>query len=343
MRGLYSLATLIRSTNNRNFQNPVVTLSLRRFSVASDESSIAAFYLREKCGLSANSALLAAKHARFHTSDRADKVFSFFTDLGFSSYQLSRLIRAFPQFLLYPDPSKVLTPKIEFFLSKGISSTDFARVVCMHPRILNGSLKDTIIPHFNYFKSLLGSDDAVIYTFKRYPDILVSKPESYVEPNIIILRQFGVPESRIMFFLSRKPRSFNTKPDKFSGVVEEVRKMGCDPLKLSFVMAVGVKLSISKSTWEKINMVMDMLVNKLGWSSSTIAKFPVIIALSLKKRIIPRYEVIRVLLSKGLIGNSVVKSKLLIYKESSFLEKFVVRYEKEVPELLKLYQKHMSV
>ncbi|KAM7259517.1 hypothetical protein ACFE04_015258 [Oxalis oulophora] len=374
MRGLFSLTSFYRVTNTRN--PVVVTLSLRRFSAVSDENSLAgASYLRDKCGLSADSALLAAKHSKFQNSERADEVLSFFRNIGFSNSQLSRLVRALPVLLAYPDPLNIFKPKIDFLLSKGISSANLIKGLTVNPLILSVSLKHTITPHFNYFQTLLGSDYAAINIFTRYPDILIHKPQSYVEPNMTTLRQVGVPESRILTLLCEQPRVLITKPDRFKSVVEEVRSIGVIPKKFSFIMAVNVKISISKSTWEKklgifrkwgwsdedilqafmrfplflkisedkVNSGMDIFVNKLGWEPSKIAKFPCLLGYSLMKRNVPRSEVIGVLLTKGLINKSAVTYKVFSDTEIMFLQKFVNPYQNEVPELLKLYQKYVGV
>lgn len=85
--------------------------------------------------------------------------------------------------------------------------------------------------------------------------------------------------------------------------------------------------------------VMDFYVNTMGWESSRIARRPKFVSLSLEKRIVPRCSVVQVLLSKGLIDKKHLGlATLLESTESSFLEKFVIRYNEQAPELLKLYQ-----
>uniref|UniRef100_A0A2N9J152 Uncharacterized protein n=1 Tax=Fagus sylvatica TaxID=28930 RepID=A0A2N9J152_FAGSY len=107
--------------------------------------------------------------------------------------------------------------------------------------------------------------------------------------------------------------------------------MGFNPSKLTFVLAVLALWGLNKSMWErrvnaykrwglseeeilvafrkspwciiasedKIMQVMDFFVNKMGFEASLIVKRPVLLTLSLEKRMIPRGSVIEVLLSKG--------------------------------------------
>ncbi|XP_059654514.1 uncharacterized protein LOC132301263 [Cornus florida] len=163
------------------------------------------------------------------------------------------------------------------------------------------------------------------------------------------------------------------KPDRFNEVVEDVKKMGFNPSKFQFVVAVEALISLSKLTWkrkmevyerwgwseeetvsafvrcpacmkkseENIMAKLNFYVNTMGWESSPIAHVPELMLLSLDKRIIPRCLVFQILLSKGLIKKLVSAGKLLRSKESLFLEKIVNCYE-EAPQL-KLYQEKLDL
>ncbi|KAJ0039120.1 hypothetical protein Pint_22188 [Pistacia integerrima] len=151
--------------------------------------------------------------------------------------------------------------------------------------------------------------------------------------------------------------------------------MGISPLKIQFVLAVVAKRIMSKSLWErkldvyktwgwsdkevlaafskcpwcmiasvdKITAAMDFFVNKMGWDSSIISVRPVLITMSLEKRLIPRAAVIQFLLSKGLI-NKKINSLTYMFEcpENTFLQKSVNSYD-EAPQLLKLYQEKLNL
>ena len=74
-----------------------------------------------------------------------------------------------------------------------------------------------------------------------------------------------------------------------------------------------------------------------------MAKYPTIFGLSLKKRVVPRCSVFQVLLSKGLVNKEVSLNVLLVTSDKKFLQKFVVPYEEEAPELLKLYKQKLDL
>ncbi|CAL5415677.1 unnamed protein product [Camellia sinensis] len=126
------------------------------------------------------------------------------------------------------------------------------------------------------------------------------------------------------------PRAFNSTSDRFRKIVNEVNKMGFNPSKLNFVLAVHAFKSMSKSTWgkkvevyrkwglseddilvsfgkypwcmiaseHKIMRVMDFFVNKMGWESSLVARSPWFISMSFEKRIVPRCAIYQVLCRK---------------------------------------------
>ncbi|RZC82431.1 hypothetical protein C5167_045223 [Papaver somniferum] len=162
---------------------------------------------------------------------------------------------------------------------------------------------------------------------------------------------------------------FTTRTGKFNEIVEKIKGMGIHPFKCNFLGAIQAFTALSNSNWElkmdlyrrfglsedeihnafkihpqcmltsvkKITSIMDYLVNQMGYSSSYVAKYPCIFCYSLEKRIIPRCSVYKLLTCKGLIKNQFSLISLLNYNYESFLEKFVIKFEVEAPELLKMY------
>ena len=100
-------------------------------------------------------------------------------------------------------------------------------------------------------------------------------------------------------------------------------------------MGMSEKMVLSK---------IDFLVKRMGWEPALVGASPGVLTYSLEKWTIPRCSVIRVLLLKGLIlkgefslGGTVTTSK------SYFLDRFVIRYQEQVPELLNIFQGKMSL
>ena len=295
-----------------------------------EEHSFTVSYLINSCGLSSKSALLASKWVHFENPERPDSVLNLLKENGFTNTQISKLVRIRPKVLLsYPE--KTLLPKIEFFRSRGISSSDLTTIISSNPSLLVSSLNNHLIPCYDFLKSVLLLDDKVLTTFKgsRGADVA-----NNMIPNIELLREHGVPQSVISLFLTSFPRIAFSNHSKFVEAVLEVKEMGFDPLKRVNKIAATLYAFIE----EKITKAMDFLVNKMGWPSAHIAKNPTILFLSLEKRIIPRCSVIQILQAKGLVKKDLGPARFIIPSERSFLERFVIKFQDDVPQLLNVYQ-----
>ncbi|OVA06459.1 Mitochodrial transcription termination factor-related [Macleaya cordata] len=338
-------------------------------SSSSSSSSFVVSYLINSCGLSEDKAISASKELHFETPSRPDSVLILLENKGFTKPYISKLITKRPTFLL-ADPHKTLKPKLDFFIARGLTGLDLAEVLSKDPVLLNTSLENQIIPTFAFLKSILHTDRNVITVIKRCSWVLKHAPDRNMAPNIGFLRDQGVPESSISMLLMSSPNVLGTNADRFKVIIEEIKGMGFDPSKTAFVQAIQALTSMSKSTWEaksrvysrwglsedeirtafrkqplcmmasekKIMAGMDFFVNQMSYSPSYMAEHPLVLMYSLEKRIIPRCRVIRVLVSKGLVKKNLSITTVLKVAEKAFLKKYVIQYEQEVPELLKVYQ-----
>ncbi|CBI37154.3 unnamed protein product, partial [Vitis vinifera] len=270
-------------------------------------------YLINSCGLSPDSALSASQKLHLVTPERPDSILSLLRNYGITDTQLPKLIRVFPTLLL-TDPEKTLLPKLEFLNSKPFSRADLGRVLSSCPMILSRSLDNQIIPCYNFFKSILHLDNRVVSAIKRSPRIFLEDVNKNIVPNITALQEIGVPESSIVFLITYYPIVVQLKHDRF---------------------AFPACMSLSE---KKIMSTMDFLVNKMGWKLTEITRFPISLGFNLEKRIIPRCWVGKVLMLKGLVKKDLSLGAFLRYTESKFLDRFVIKYQNHIPQLLNLYK-----
>ncbi|OMO87127.1 Mitochodrial transcription termination factor-related protein [Corchorus olitorius] len=275
--------------------------------------------------------------------------------------------------LLLSNPQKTLLPKFQFFYSKGIPSSNLSVVLSSNPSVLGYNIDNCIIPNFKSFKDFTRCDDSEVFlAYKNCSQILTCNFQSIVAPNVAVLIEHGVPDSHIMTELVDHPRIFVPNHDKFRTTVEEVEKLGFNPLKHNFLLAIRALVQLSKSTWKrkfnvlkkwgwsgkeivsafakyplfmtlsehKIAATMNFMVNTMGWKSSVMANRPILLTFSLERRIIPRCSVLQALISKGLIEKTDV-GLLIESTEKVFLERFVTPYED--PYLLKLYKEKLGL
>ena len=171
------------------------------------------------------------------------------------------------------------------------------------------------------------------------------------------------------------PKTFLCAPIQFKKNVEKVKEMGFSPERFTFVLALSVLRSLSQSSWErkfdafkkcgwseeeileafrnyplvmatskdKIMAVTDFLVNKMGFQSSLVAKYPRLLGCSMEKRIVPRGLFVQDLLSDGLLKKELGLRSLFMISEKLFLQRFVHGYEEKASELLKLYNEKLNL
>ncbi|GLT53761.1 hypothetical protein SLA2020_270110 [Shorea laevis] len=143
--------------------------------------------------------LCSRQRTNFENPERPDSVLNLLKENGFTRTQISKIVKVQPLFLL-SDPEKTLLPKIEFFRSVGVSSSDLPGILSSNPMLLGRSLKKQLIPSYDFLKSVLLVNEKVLTALKRSPRALQYNVTTNMAPNIALLRQLGVPQSTISFW-----------------------------------------------------------------------------------------------------------------------------------------------
>ncbi|XP_026444669.1 uncharacterized protein LOC113345027 [Papaver somniferum] len=335
-------------------------------------SSFEISYLMNSCGLSEKEALTVCKTLKFESSTKPDAVLAVFKDYGFTKSDISRIICKHPHVILI-DIDKNIKPKFDYLISKDISRPQVIKLFSYHPKLLNRSLENHVIPFYDFVKNIVGTDKDVLTVFERARN---SAEAEKMMPNIQALRDEGVPQSNIVKFLIQQPRALLISNEKFKDAVQEIKSMGFDdPYQYAFLTGIQALTAMKKSVWEtkvnaykkwglseeqiqsafkahpicmtisvkKIMAAMDYFVNQAGYSPSAVVKTPATLFFSLEERIIPRVSVYRSLVSKGLIyKNKTSLFSILSMYEKPFLEKFVIKYQKDAPELMEIYNQALN-
>ncbi|KAK7264601.1 hypothetical protein RJT34_32210 [Clitoria ternatea] len=335
----------------------------------SKEQSFTVNYLINNLGFYPDSALSASKYIRLKNSEQPDSVAAFFRNYGFSDSQLNVVFQKLPAVLL-SNPTKTLSPKLHFLLSKGASTSQLIRIVSTNPIFLRRSLQNRSIPNFNLLKGFLQSDERTVLSIQRNPFLICSDT---LQHQINFLLDAGFRKPGIVMLLHQWPSLLNCHIDCLRNKVGEVRKLGFDPSKSNFVPAMYAKElfkttqdkkvelykrwgwtddAISKAfvkhpfcmlvSEQKIEEVFEFFVNHIGWEPLALARYPVFFSLSLRKRSIPRASVLQFLLSRDLIRSAKSKRPYVL-TENMFLQNYVTKFKDEAPQLLKLYEEKMNL
>ncbi|KAL5711965.1 hypothetical protein ACHQM5_014185 [Ranunculus cassubicifolius] len=91
---------------------------------------------------------------------------------------------------------------------------------------------------------------------------------------------------------------------------------------------------------EKINNTVEFFTKELKWKLSDISPRPDILLCSLEKKIIPRWNVLKILNSEGVVTKMNATSIKSAFKisEKQFLLKYVIQHQQTVPEVGNVYQ-----
>ncbi|KAL0557540.1 hypothetical protein IC582_006084 [Cucumis melo] len=310
----------------RNFTHNNTTIGLKFLSSLSQTpqstNDRTQDYLVHTIGLPKDSALAAAKKIRLKPTADPDSVLALFNAYGFTPSHIASIFSK-QSCLLLADPDTTLKPKIEFLSKNGISG-----------------------------------GTRVLETFSES-----------MAPNVEVLRANGVPDSNIAKMLSLRPIALSKDVEHFIDIVEKTKEMGLNPSSLMFIHGMCMIASMSKDKWlskvhlfksfgwsdeqfqsmflkqpffmkrseEHLKRMLDFFMNKWDWTLEDVSKYPVLLNLSLEKRVIPRSSIVQRLISKGFIKRKSF-GKALQGPEQWFLGKFVMKYLSEDPHLLEMYQ-----
>lgn len=330
--------------------------------------------LVNSCGLSPETALKLSKRLQIKNPNGPNAVVQLLTNHGFSDSQLRSYIKKHPLVLL-SDAQKTLLPKIQFLQSIGVSTTDLPKILIGNTSFLSKSLDKHLIPRYEVIRSLVCNDKEVVSALKHGSwNLHCGWAVNDAVLNIEVLRNLGVPQGCISLLVSNFPGIAFTKHSIFVEAVNSVKEIGFDPSKSNFVLALQVFAKMNKDIWEsrfkifnkwgwsrdiclsaflkhpqymmisekKIIKAMNFLVNDVGVSPEEIAKRPGMLNRNLEKTFIPRWAVVKILKSRGLIKSDLRISSVISISEKKFLERYVTRFQKDVSVLLDAYNGHMS-
>ena len=113
------------------------------------------------------------------------------------------------------------------------------------------------------------------------------------------------------------------------------RTLGCSASEVS--TAVSKMPQILGLFEELLLRKIEFLVNEAAMEPRYIVERPVLFAMSLEKRLVPRHYVMKVLLEKGLLNSNTSFFTLAVIGEETFKSKFIDRHKDSVPGLADTY------
>ena len=87
---------------------------------------------------------------------------------------------------------------------------------------------------------------------------------------------------------------------------------------------------------DKVRQLTRSLSEKLGWDPEYVSSSPTVLSFSYEKRLLPRYKVLDILVSKGVLKKGIRMGHLTI-SEKKFVERYVNKYQEVIPQVLEAY------
>ncbi|XP_060191201.1 uncharacterized protein LOC132621078 [Lycium barbarum] len=362
-----NLCTKIRKTS---FLVQFVSTSCGSNTPTDESKSLMNLCHMRSRGLSKEAIISEAKVIQLETDtcSKVSAVIEFFQNHGFSATQVKKIIGLRPRFLA-SRVNKTIKPKLNFLQSVGFSEDECSKIISAKPCILDRSIRNHLAPSFDFLKTFMGSKMRALVAIKHYPQILDCKVSHCWKQTVQILGQIGIPDSQVSEFIQKSPVILTTNPQKMSEVGLRLKEMGFDVTSPAFRTAIASMsrvahpkmerkfetyrslgfsddeiLNIFRSqpncmfyTEENIRAIVAFYVDRHHFSLSLLSKRPNFLLCSLKRRLIPRCSVMQVLWSRGTVSEFGKLYPKLMMSEKDFLEKYVTKYETEVPELQAAY------
>ncbi|KAG6473685.1 hypothetical protein ZIOFF_067602 [Zingiber officinale] len=326
-------------------------------------------YLVNSCGLSVEEASKASKYlAHLRSTENPNAVLAFFRSQGIDGANLRKMISWKPACLCYNVESS-LTPKFQFLRDLGWSKSDLVDVIMRNPTIIFFNIQHTLVPRLNVWENLFGSRELLVKNIRKGSWFLNTRCENVVRLNLNFLRdECDIPLERASFVLKKQPTFIVQNPNSLRALVDRAEGMGftrrsrmflwiLDILfktsreKLDahsklmsnfgwsnseFCTAIGKKPCFLNLSTDILRIKMEFLIKDIGFTPSSIAEQPSLLVFSLKKRMIPRFQVMKIIKSEGLWTSKDKLHTFFIMQDPKFLKKYILPYKDKFPKLLEV-------
>jgi len=341
--------------------------SARRGARGRDPASLTVHFLRHSCGLAEADAAKAAERVRLRSTKNAHAVLALLRDtLGMPPASIARLVAAFPALLA----STTIGARFDFYLHElGLSPAEVRRFVLASPnRFLTAGLDGRLRPNQRLLRDLLGSDENVLAAVKQSIELIYDNLEVMLLPKLQALRDHGVTEEVLVKLVVTHPKALVHRSTRFDEGLAAMKDFGVSPDSGIFPYAFGVFAKIYQSKWDrrmenylslgwteeqirraftkhpycmsvsddKVRQLMRFLSEKLGWDPEYVSSSPTVLSFSYEKRLLPRYKVLDILVSKGVLKKGIRMGHLTI-SEKKFVERYVNKYQEVIPQVLEAY------
>ncbi|KFK40597.1 hypothetical protein AALP_AA2G016300 [Arabis alpina] len=203
--------------------------------------------------------------------------------------------------------------------------------------VVYGFSEKTIEERFNVYKRLGFEVRDVWEMFKKWP-ITLKLSENMITRMFESLKKCGLLEDEVCTVLKKFPPCIGYSEHNITNTIETFLVIGFSRDEF-LIMVKRFPPCIGYSA-EAVKKKTEFLVKTMNWSLKAVVSNPAVIGYSLEKRTVPRCNVIKALVSKGLLGSELPKmSSVLVCTDEVFLNRFVRKHDDKelVAELMAIF------
>ncbi|CAE5962410.1 unnamed protein product [Arabidopsis arenosa] len=195
----------------------------------------------------------------------------------------------------------------------------------------------TIEEKVHVYKRLGFAVEDVWVMFKKWPFSLKFSEEKITQ-TIETLKMCGLDENEVLQVLKKYPQFIRMSQQKILNFIETFLGLGFS--RDEFTMIVKCFPMCFGLSAETVKKKTEFVVKKTNWSLKDTTLFPQVFGYSLEKRIVPRCNVIKALMSRGLLGSELPSmASVLACTDHAFVKRYVRKQnDKElVAELMAIF------
>ncbi|XP_054820670.1 transcription termination factor MTERF2, chloroplastic-like [Prosopis cineraria] len=298
-------------------------------------------------------------------------VLNYLKQTGLSESQILSMIGCQPQ-ILFSSISETLKPKIEYFQLLGFQGSELSKLLSKNAKLLVCSLNKTLVPSVEAFRRIINEEKDLIKLLHRNGNWMIPNHQKVLR-NAAFLQSCGIVGSQLSFLLATEGRLFVQQESLLQNHVSRAVNMGFSINSRMFVYALRVisSLSIVKldrkleliqscgfskdetmrifrrsppllhQSEKRLKFGIGVCLDKIMVPRSLLVNNPVILMLSMEKRVIPRWRVLQLLISKKLIPDKIPNFlAVLKLREDKFMEKYISEFRDNEKALLEAYKGH---
>lgn len=215
-----------------------------------------------------------------------------------SDEEIKKVLLKFPRILEYSTEA-TLVPRLEFLMSVGLKMDDMPKILLRAPAVVELSVENTLEPRLAFLRDDLGLPEGSLPNILvKHPQLMTCTQESMQE-RADFLRSIGMNDELLGKSILSHPQLLHYSVDSMSARIEYFRSIGVENTNLPKMLSrmpqlLGLNIEVN------VAPKFDFLCDQLGGGHQTIEKSPVFLALSLEKRIIPRYCFMKEMSPRGM-------------------------------------------